>query len=191
MRKTIIATLSGIAIVAGGFFAGTLVDTDTAIAQEDPGVEAPADERPAGDCTGPRGHGPRGPLGDMVDTAAGFLGMEAEEIREALADGGTLADLTTDVDGLVAALVASAQASLDGAVEDGRIDAERAAAVSEGLEERITGFVNSPHERPGRGHAERRFGGAVGEAAGGIGTGVSELVNARMSHLNVEAAYNR
>lgn len=185
MRKTIIATLAGIAIVAGGFFAGTLIDTDTAVAQEDPGVEAPAEEQREGPREHRRGDGPRGALVDMVETAADFLDMDVEEIKQALAGGSTLADLTDDVDGLVAALVASAEDSLDEAVEDGKIDAERAAEVGEALEERITEFVNSTHERPVRPHADRHIRGAVNEAAEAIGIEAQELVEGLRSGMTV------
>lgn len=182
MRKTIIATLAGIAIVAGGFFAGTLIDTDTAIAQEDPAVEAPIGERP----DHRRGEGPRGPLGEMLEAAAEYLDMEPEEIKEALADGGTLADLADgDVEGLVGALMASAEEALDEAVAEGKIDAERAAEVSEGLEERITNFVTSSHERPDRPQVDRHVRGAVQNAAEAIGIDASELADGLRSGMTV------
>lgn len=188
MRKTIIAVIAGIAVVAGGFFAGTLIDTETAVAQEDATTTVAPDQdaRPEDGRFGER-RGPerRGPFGEMIEAAVEYLGMTPEELREALADGGVLADLTDDVDGLVAALVESAQAGLDEAVADGKIDAERAAEISENLEDRVTEFVTTAHERPERQHAGHHMRAGVKEAAEVIGIDASELADGLREGLTV------
>jgi hypothetical protein len=96
--------------------------------------------------------------GDL-DAAASYLGMTAANLRAALEDGKTLAQIAEDrgksVNGLVNALVDEADAELAAAVKAGRLtDAQRDSIVS-GLKERITRLVN---ERPG---FERKFGRAL------------------------------
>ncbi len=93
--------------------------------------------------------------GDL-DAAASYLGMTAANLRAALEDGKTLAQVAEDrgksVDGLVNALVDEAEAELAAAVKAGRLtDAQRDSMLS-GLKERITRLVN---ERP---PFDRKFG---------------------------------
>lgn len=107
-----------------------------------------------------RGHGHGhgrfgGPVGRgaVSDAVTELLGLEPEAVREALRDGSTLAELaeangvSTDV--LVGTLVTEAAERLDVAVENGRIDAERAAEFEERLEEQITERVNGEFRRRG------------------------------------------
>lgn len=97
------------------------------------------------------GHRAR-PLIESVDTAVEILGIDAETLRDELRSGSSLADIATangvDPQTLVDALVAEAEAMLDQAVADGRIDAERAEERGADLAERITARVNG--ERPDR-----------------------------------------
>ena len=173
MRKTIAAVLVGAAFVAGGFFAGTLGDSDLAVAQEgDTAVGPPAEGALEG-----RALRHRGPLRDMLQSAAEFLEMEPREVVEALADGTTLAELTEDDAGLVSAIVDAAEAAIDQAVEDGKLDAERAEEIKAELDERVETFVSTPHERgdhprPG----DRHVRGFVKQAAEVIGIDVADLV---------------
>jgi hypothetical protein len=98
------------------------------------------------------GFGHRGAMhhiGDL-DAAASYLGVTEASLMSALEDGKTLAELAEDrgksVDGLVNALVDSAEAELEAAVDAGRLtDAQRDSMLS-GLKERITSLVNG--ERP-------------------------------------------
>lgn len=98
---------------------------------------------------GHRGHRGPGMDGEVV---AGLLGIEAEELRDALRDGQSIADLATangvDVQTVIDALVAEAQGHLDLAVENGRLTEEEAAEKAADLEARITARVNG--ERPVR-----------------------------------------
>jgi hypothetical protein len=80
-----------------------------------------------------------------LDVAAKELGLTAEELREQLHNGASLAEIAeeqgVEVDDLVGALVDAAEESLAAAVDDGRIDQERADEIAAGLEERIRTFV--------------------------------------------------
>jgi hypothetical protein len=103
-------------------------------------------------------HGPGGPgggrHGHVVDlsTAASYLGVTAAELQTSLAGGKSLADVAKaegkSVDGLVAALVASAKQHLDDEVTAGRLtDAQRTAMLTE-LEQRIADLVNGVAPAP-------------------------------------------
>ena len=101
------------------------------------------------------GHRAR-PLIEHVDTAVEILGVDVETLRDELRSGSSLADIAiangVDPQTLIDALVAEAEAMLDQAVADGRIDAERAEERGADLEERVTARVNGERpERPGRG----------------------------------------
>ena len=99
--------------------------------------------------------GPGGPFGDRgagLDAAAEVIGVSPEELREALRDGTSLADLAeangVDAQDVVDVLVAEATERLDQAVADGRLTEEKAADIAEHLTERITAMVKG--ERPAR-----------------------------------------
>jgi predicted DNA-binding protein (UPF0251 family) len=106
-----------------------------------------------------RHHHGHGPFHMKFEAAARYLDMTRTQLREALQDGKTLAQVARDkgksVDGLVDALVAEKQKRLEQAVQDGRLtEAEKDDMVA-GLKERITDLVNGRfpprfHRRPGR-----------------------------------------
>lgn len=104
---------------------------------------------------GPGGHhGPRGHGGFRIhglEAAADAIGITPDELRTALQDGSTIAEVAeandVDVDAVIEALVADATAKLDEAVANGRISAERAETMKAALTERITAHVNG--EDPG------------------------------------------
>ena len=99
-----------------------------------------------------RGFG-RGHFGAGLDAAAEAIGIESEELRSALRDGSTIAEVAAandvEVQTVIDALVADAEAALDQAVEDGRLDEDQAADIKEDLPERIEAMVDG----------EGRFGG--------------------------------
>ena len=111
-------------------------------------------------------HGPHGLLGGL-DGAAEYLGMTEANLRSALEDGKTLAQVAKSrgksVDGLVDALVADAKAKLADAVKDGRLTQAQSRALQADLEARVTDMVN--RTPPAR--FERRFERAPGGAWGG------------------------
>ncbi len=79
--------------------------------------------------------------------AAEVIGIENAELREALADGATLAEVAEEngvtVETLVDGLVAALNEKVDELVDNGRITDEQAAEIKENAPERIENFVNS------------------------------------------------
>lgn len=130
---------------------GTLTDS-----QVDAVIEALADARPEGfegrRGPGHRGHGLRGALGEGGADIAGLLDMEPTDVRDALREGATIADLAAqqgvDVDTIVDAIVDAAVERVDGALESGRIDQEKADEILANAEERAEAMVNGELERP-------------------------------------------
>ncbi len=155
-------------LLAGGIAIGALFSPiGLAGAQTDPSPVVSASDAgvPADASTSPESAGRRGP-GSRLDPAflQDLLGLSGAELRDARSEGQTLAE-TAAAQGvseaeLVAALVSEATDRLDQAVEDGRVDADRAATIAADLEERITERVNQvPEGRPASGEgADRRFG---------------------------------
>lgn len=103
------------------------------------------------------GHAGRG---EVLAAAASYLGLTEAELREQLADQ-TLAEVAKEegksVSGLVDAMVASAEKSIDQAVADGKLTKEQADELKDGLEERMTDLVNGELEH-GPGVHGRGFG---------------------------------
>lgn len=94
-----------------------------------------------------RGPGNRFPI---LEDVTGVLGMTAEELREALAGGQTLAEIAADrgvsVDDVVAAIVATMEERIAGAVEDGRLTQEEADEKLADATEKATEIVNGEFE---------------------------------------------
>jgi ribosomal protein S20 len=127
---------------------------------------------PFGHRGGPGGHegGPGRTFGFFGDEglkpAADVLGMSVDDVRAALRDGTTLAELAEQKgkseDAVVQALVKAATARIDQAVEDGRIDRERADEAKRRLTEHVKSFVSEgfQHPKSGKGFPGRGpFGG--------------------------------
>lgn len=108
---------------------------------------------------GGRGHGLR-----ALRATAEFLELTPEEMREALTEYDTLADLAAAHGSsgaeLIAYLVTQVEEHLATAVEEGRITEDEAAEKLADAEERITEMVNSDIPEPGEGRRGRgpRFG---------------------------------
>jgi lambda repressor-like predicted transcriptional regulator len=87
---------------------------------------------------------------DLLQTAADFLGMGEADVREALRDGKSLADLAKDngksVAGLKSALRAEIRKSADQAVDDGELTRQQA----DRLVEKLSDAVNELVEQSGR-----------------------------------------
>jgi polyhydroxyalkanoate synthesis regulator phasin len=141
-------------------------------AQADAVITALDDARPDRDGFGDRfGGGRGGHIGEGLEVVAEELGLTTDEIRTALADGQSLADLAaangSSADALVAVLVAEATAHLDEHVADGDITQAEADERLAEMTERITAMVNG--EMPtfeGRGPGS---GGPGGRGPGGFG----------------------
>jgi hypothetical protein len=104
------------------------------------------------DRGGPGGHGGlrgRGPVGDAVAEA---LGITEDELREAMQDGATIAEIAAandvEVQAVIDALVTEATAHIDEEVAEGDLSEDDAADRKADLEERITAMVNG--DRPDR-----------------------------------------
>jgi polyhydroxyalkanoate synthesis regulator phasin len=143
--------------------AGLVEDGTLTQEQADRVAETLDEQLPAqgpGDLGGPRGHG--GVL-LALDVAAEELGLTVEELREQLHDGASLAEIAEDqgveVDDLVGVMVEAAEESLAAAVDDGRIDQERADQIAAGLEERVRTFVEEGFPAPPDGLRHGPFGG--------------------------------
>lgn len=101
-----------------------------------------------------RPHHRHGRFGAGLDAAAEAIGIESEELRAALRDGATIAEVAeandVDVQDVVDALVADAEAMIDQAVEDGRLTEEEAAERKADLPERIEALVDGERPEGGR-----------------------------------------
>ena len=97
------------------------------------------------------------------------LGLDAETIRDGIAEGLSLGEIAeangSSAEALTDALVEQAETRLDDAVDAGRIDEERAAELREQIEERIDGVVSGEADFGRRGH-RGRFGGPRGFGGG-------------------------
>lgn len=91
-------------------------------------------------------HGPGGPLLGRFDAAADYLGLNQQQLHDALRSGKTLAQVARDrdksVDGLIDAMVDEASKKLDEVVESGKMTVAEKAEMLEGMRERITDLVN-------------------------------------------------
>ena len=94
----------------------------------------------------------------VFETAAAYLGMSEADLREALQDK-TLAEVAKDrgksVDGLVKALVAAEENTIDEAAADGRITKAQASEIKSRLAEHMKALVNGELRQGDRPH--RRF----------------------------------
>jgi len=128
-----------------------LVDDGTITqAQADKVIAAIVAARPAGGGHGPFGGHPGfggGPLGIAFDTVATTLGITTDELRTALQNGQTLADLAVSKgktgQDVIDALVAEAKTHLDQAVTDGKLTQTQADTILTELTTRVTDVVNN------------------------------------------------
>jgi polyhydroxyalkanoate synthesis regulator phasin len=98
-----------------------------------------------------RGH--HGP--GHLETVAEVLGMEVDDLKTALQDGQTIAEIAgDDVDAVTDALIAEANERIDQAVADGRLTADEAAEKQAEVAEKVEAKVNG--EAGGRGFGPRR-----------------------------------
>jgi polyhydroxyalkanoate synthesis regulator phasin len=165
-----VASAQGIDVqtVIDALVADATTRIDEAVADGDLTQEE-ADERTAnlvervtdlvnGELRGPGGHGfGRGFfLGANFDVAAEALGITEDELRDALRDGQTIAEVASaqgvDVQAVIDALVAEATTRIDEAVADGDLTQEEADERTADLVERVTELVNNGELRgPGFG----------------------------------------
>ncbi len=126
-------------------------------AQADAVIEALQAAKPEGR------HGPGpGIVHASIDTAAEALGVTSEELRTALRDGKSVADVAgekgVDVQVVIDALVAEAQERIATAVSDGRITQAQADERLATLTDDVTKIVNGEGRGFGRGRGPGRGG---------------------------------
>ena len=134
----------GVLALAGG---------GTAIAAKQKG----SSQRLRAGFVGHKFHGP----GQLLDTAASYLGLAPADLAAKLRGGTTLAQIAgatqgKTVQGLVDALVAAEQKGLADAVAAKRLTQAQADAIAKELPNRTADFVNGTFHRPGlnRGHGD-------------------------------------
>ncbi|MBE7520229.1 MAG: hypothetical protein HS107_13405 [Thermoflexaceae bacterium] len=91
---------------------------------------------------------------NALQTAAQTIGIDVQELKDGLKAGKTVAEIASENgssgDAVIAALVGQANAAIDQAVADGKLDAEKAESAKTKAAERITKFVNEGGPRGGR-----------------------------------------
>jgi hypothetical protein len=131
-------------------------------AQADAVIKAIEDARPEGG--GRHFFMGRGPFGDVFSAAAEAIGVDVDDLRSALRDGQTIAEIAAEHDvevgTVVDAMVAAMKADLDEAVANERLTQEQADGILADAEERLTALVNGEGPKfEGRPRFEHRFGG--------------------------------
>ncbi|HEY7565602.1 MAG TPA: hypothetical protein VIA81_11815, partial [Acidimicrobiia bacterium] len=103
----------------------------------------------------PRGHFVgRGAATATLEEAAAAIGIEVADLRSALRDGQSIAEVANangvDPQAVIDALVAAFNVKIDEAVANGRLTEDQAAELKENAPDRIAGLVNGEFEfRPG------------------------------------------
>ncbi len=212
-RRRLVAPAAIAAAVIGGAFGGAALgfpgissaQDETTTTTPDTSDDATTDSTTTDDATTDEagcedGFGGRGGFGHHVGlaTAAETLGLTEDELRTQLQDGASLADVAAaqgvDVQVLIDALVAEAQAHLDEEVAEGDLDQaqadELAATLTEGITARVNGeasaFGGPGFGGPGMGGRGHHFHGdadtddattddATTESSVGVGGGSGSL----------------
>lgn len=143
-------------IVSAALAASLALGIGVALAQDDSTPNAPAEQHGFRGPRGDRGFFQNRPFRDQMqgrlpdlrslELAEEYTGLTLAEMRDALQNGQTLADLITangqSVDAFIAAVMENVNARIDTAVENGPITAERAEELKATAQERITAWVN-------------------------------------------------
>lgn len=98
---------------------------------------------------------PRAVMGDLWKAASDYLGVERGQLMQQMKDGkslGQIANATSgkSKDGLIAAMVAAANAEIDDAVAKGKLTAEQAAKAKERVPGAVAKFVDATRTKPAR-----------------------------------------
>jgi hypothetical protein len=106
------------------------------------------------------------PFGGKLSGAAEFLGLSEAELREQLSEGKSLAEIAEaagkSLEGLKEAILGTARAALDEAVERDLLTQEQADSIYERLQGWIDDLVNGNFAGPGRLGIHPGFGGPPG-----------------------------
>jgi DNA-directed RNA polymerase specialized sigma subunit len=87
-----------------------------------------------------------------VNTAAKEIGVSADDLKQALKDGKSIAQVAKEhdksADDVVDAIVKKATSAIDQAVKDGKLDAKKADEIKQKLPDRAKRLVNrEPNQR--------------------------------------------
>jgi hypothetical protein len=134
---------------------------------------------------------------DVLQAAATYLGLTQAQLREALSNGTSLADVARDrgktVDGLEDAMKKPIRAKIDRAVEDGLLTKEQGDDLYRGLSKAVDAFVEADVGGPPglglRGLGLPGLGNALGHRGGlfgfGLGPGTADVVEAAADYLGL------
>ena len=144
MKKAIASGLIGLIALGGG----AAIAAPSAFAQE-------ADDLTREEHIELRQEGRSERRAEKVEILTDVLGISEDDLQAAREAGQSVADIAAtqgvELQTVIDALVDNAQMRLDAKIAAGGVDAERAAEISDSIEERVTARVNG--ERPeGRGH---------------------------------------
>jgi ribosomal protein S20 len=157
----VLASTALAASLAGGGVLGT-----AAVA----GAQTGDDRPPAESDRPPGGHGPK------LEAAAQALGLSEDDLRTRLREGNTIAQVAqaqgVDVQTVIDAMVAAANARIDQEVQEGELTAEEANERKANLPESITRLVNEGKPRGGGPHGR---GPKLEAAAEALGVSEEEL----------------
>lgn len=181
MNKKFLATTAAASTLGGALAGATLLAPGLAGAQEDDTTIAPETveetERPEEGRRGHRGHRGNGEIAEL-------LGLDQSELKDAMVDGQTLADVAADqgidVQTLIDAMVTNTEERVATALEAGRIDQAKADEILAGAADKATSVVNGDFERPER--PERPKGERGPRGPGGDGE-IAELLGLDQADL--------
>lgn len=159
MKKAIASGLIGLIALGGG----AAIAAPSAFAQE-------ADDLTREERMEARQEARAERKAEKVETLTSVLGVTEDDLQAAREAGQSVADIAAaqgvDLQVVIDALVENAQARLDAKIAAGTVDAERAAEISDSIEERVTARVNGERPEGREGHGPGHRGGpATGEAA--------------------------
>ncbi len=145
MKKIYTTGLLSAAVLAGAAFGPTVVNAQTADDSTDTTVTD--DTTVAPDDAARQGRGGRGDKGAAV---AEILGLTQDEVRTALSEGQTVADLAAaqgvDIQTVIDAIIADMTEHVEEHVADGGLTEAEAAEKLANAEERVTDRVNMTRE---------------------------------------------
>jgi uncharacterized protein (DUF433 family) len=148
----------------------------TAAWAEPTGGSEPAPGAPSGDTAGQHRHGRL--LAAALKVAADTIGISPDELRQAVRDGQTVAEVAqskgVDPAAVVDAIVAAGNTKIDEAVASGKLEDAKAAKLKEKLPQLADRLVNHTGERRERRRERRQA--LVEVAAKAIGIPTDELV---------------
>lgn len=170
ISRPVAVTVFSATALAGGLAGALLLGPVGAEPSSDLAAVQPTSSAETGAATARCGRG--------FAAVADAIGVSTRELRDALRDGQTLAEIAeahgTDPQAVVDVLVANGTDRLDAAVDAGRIDRPAADALEASLPERAEQLVNGELERDVRRHHPGRWV-ALRTAAEAIGVSTHDL----------------